>query len=153
VDVQGSQIPRDLPAFVGHFSPNNLVTKVEADAGASTLLRFARCVLPVFPEGTVEAKDGKWGWTVDVPADANQGVPAWKGQGSYLGKEQQEGEECLKVAYDLTETEGEAPISCKGTAWLRPDGTAVKIVAQVTNMPVEGYVLSATYTLTLVKPA
>ena len=152
VNVSGQQMARDLPTYTATVGGDNAVRKVEGENVTPTILRFVRAINPVFPTGPSEVKDGIASWTVDVAADGEQGTPAWKGTGKFVGKEVQSGEECLKLEYDLAEGEGDLPIKSKGTAWVRPtDGTMVKLSFDVQNLPVEGFVMNAKYNVTLVK--
>lgn len=150
--VGGNTMSQDVPTYFVKIGGDNLPLSVEGESASPSTLRFARSLAPAFASAPIEIKEGKAKWTVDVKADPDKALSAWKQDSTYVGKETQEGEECAKVEFEMKETDGEQPITSKGTAWIRPsDGTIVKLVSDVANMPIAGYVITAKYTSTLVK--
>ncbi|MES1147137.1 MAG: hypothetical protein ABUL49_00115 [bacterium] len=151
-NVGGNSMQQDVPTYFTFVGADNWPTKVEGEAANSNTLRFARALSPAFASAPIEIKDGKAHWTTEVKADSEKGLAGWKQEATYTGKESQGGEDCDKVDFELKETEGDQAIVSKGTAWFRhADGAMVKMTTDVQNMPIQGYVINAKYSVTLQK--
>ena len=120
-----------LPDSTSTYAPDGtyLASEGESSAAGTRLRTF---VSFVFPEKAL-AKDDRWDRVVEADADA--GIPAGKITFTYQGVEAVEGHLAHKVAMEFQETEGDAPMSGRGTFWISPgDGSVVKSSFDLKNV-------------------
>jgi hypothetical protein len=151
-EVGGNTMAADVPSYVAKVSPDNSVLEVTGEATDANTHRYARALMPTFPTAPVELKDGKATWTAKIAENKAKELPAWEVKSVYVGKEAQEGVDCLKIDFEMKEPEGDAPLTSKGTAWFNAkDGSMVKVISDLKGFPVQGYVIDAKMTMVLKK--
>lgn len=151
-EVGGNTMAGDVPAYVAKVKADNSILDVSGESADANTMRYARALMPSFPSAPVEVTNGKATWTLKTSEDKAKGLPAWEQKVTFVGKEAQEGVDCIKLEFDMKEPEGEALLSSKGTAWFdAKDGSLVKAISDLKGFPVQGYVIDAKLTMTLKK--
>lgn len=151
-EVGGNTMSGDVPAYTAKVKSNNSVVEVSGESADVNMTRYARALMPSFPTAATEIKDGKASWTIKTPEDKDKGLPAWDQTVTFVGKEAQEGVDCVKMEFEMKEPQGDAPLTSKGTAWFdAKDGSLVKVLSDLKGFPVQGYVIDAKMTMAIKK--
>jgi hypothetical protein len=110
--------------------------------------RMANLLAAIMPEKPIKAGDT---WTSSVKGDAKKGTVDVNGTYKFEAVEKGDSGETAKVTYELKETNGEAPATVSGTAWLElKTGNLIKIESKWKDVPVPGAPTPVTGTMTMV---
>ena len=148
--VMGQEYPTsEFGETVTKYDPNGEILEITGDQVDGSTYRFASLINLRRPSKDVTKGDK---WEVKSPANAKTGLIALTATYEVEGNENVSGIDCLKINFTITETEGSAPASSKGTLWVNPaNGLTVKVSGELKNAPIGGQVVEAKFSTTLIK--
>lgn len=145
----GQQVPYPgAPPTFHTYSPKGITLEIGGEGVDAEDYRFAALTSLVFPEKPVAIGET---WQADLKADKDKGSLDAKASYQALGREPLLGKETLKVSFEIKEVGPDDPATSKGVMWIEiATGMPVKVQSAMTNAPLAGQKVNATWELTLV---